>query len=98
VLDQSLRQRVADRTAHLLGKCNGRARLTVSAAAQLMRLERRPVFRLLKVYRAEGAAGLVWKRRGRPSNRRKAAAQRRDALALIRERYWDLGRPWRRRS
>lgn len=66
-------------------------RLTVSAAAQLLRLERRQVFRLLKVYRAEGAPGLVSKRRGRPSNRRRPAALRGNALALIRERYWDFG-------
>jgi predicted DNA-binding protein (UPF0251 family) len=37
-------------------------RLTTPAAAQLLGLERRQVFRLLKAYRAEGAAGL---RRGR---------------------------------
>src|SRR3954469_24882006 len=45
-------------------------RLTPIAAAQLLGLERRQVFRLLKAYRTEGAAGLVSKRRGRPSNRR----------------------------
>src|SRR3954447_15476596 len=41
-------------------------RLTPIAAAQLLGLERRQVFRLLKAYRTEGAAGLVSKRRGRP--------------------------------
>ena len=46
-------------------------RLTLEAAAQLLGLERRQVFRLLKAYRAEGAAGLISKRRGRRSNRRK---------------------------
>jgi hypothetical protein len=66
-------------------------RLTVTAAARLLRLQHRQVFRLLKVYRADGAAGLVSKRRGRPSNRRKPAALRDNALALIRERYWDFG-------
>jgi Winged helix-turn helix len=66
-------------------------RLTVTAAAQLLRLERRQVFRLLKVYRAAGAAGLISKRRGRPSNRRKPETLRCQALALIRERYWDFG-------
>ena len=45
-------------------------RLTAEAAAQLLRLERPQVFRLLKAYRAEGPAGLISKRRGRPSNRR----------------------------
>src|SRR5206468_4005150 len=66
-------------------------RLTPMAAAQLLGLERRQVFRLLKDYRAEGAAGLVSKRRGRSSNRCKPAELRATALAIIRERYWDFG-------
>ena len=39
-------------------------RLTTEAAAQLLGLERRQVFRLLKAYRSEGPAGLISKRRG----------------------------------
>ena len=66
-------------------------RLTTEAAAQLLGLERRQVFRLLKAYRFEGAAGLISKRRGRRSNRRKPEVLRQAALALIRERYWDFG-------
>ena len=66
-------------------------RLTTAAAAQLLGLERRQVFRLLKAYRAEGAAGLISKRRGRPSNRRKPEELRTKVLAIIRERYWDFG-------
>src|SRR4051795_9797022 len=66
-------------------------RLTPAAAAQLLGLERRQVFRLLKVYCTEGAAGLISKRRGRPSNRRQPAELRATALAIIRERYWDFG-------
>src|SRR3954462_12239515 len=61
-------------------------RLTPVVAAQLLGLERRQVFRLLKAYRAEGAAGLVSKRRGRPNNRRQPAELRATALAIIRER------------
>ena len=68
-----------------------RGRLTAPAAAQLLRLERRQVFRLLRAYRAEGAAGLISKRRGRVSNRAKPGALRTEALAIIRERYWDFG-------
>jgi hypothetical protein len=49
------------------------------------------VFRLLKAYRAEGAKGLISKRRGCPSNRRKSEALRRAVLAVIREWYWDFG-------
>src|SRR4051794_35024332 len=66
-------------------------RLAPAAAAQLLGLERRQVFRLLKVYRTEGAAGLISKRRGRPSNRRQPAELRATALAIIREGYWDFG-------
>jgi Winged helix-turn helix len=68
-----------------------RQRLTTEAAARLLRLGRRQVFRLLKAYRIAGAAGLMSKRRGCPSNRRKPEALRTEALALIRERYWDFG-------
>src|SRR3974377_1962020 len=66
-------------------------RLTTAAAAQLLGLERVQVVRLLKAYRAEGATGLISKRRGRRSNRRKPEELRSKALAIIRERYWDFG-------
>ena len=66
-------------------------RLTTTAAAQLLGLERGQVFRLLRRYRAEGAAGLISKRRGRPGNRGKPEEFRTKALAIIRERYWDFG-------
>ncbi len=66
-------------------------RLTIAAATELLGLERRQICRLLKVYRAEGAAGLISKRRGRASNRRTPAALRAEALGIIRERYWDFG-------
>ena len=66
-------------------------RLTTQAARQLLGLERRQVFRLLKAYRTEGAMGLISKRRGRCSNRRKPEALRQAVLAVIREWYWDFG-------
>jgi hypothetical protein len=62
-------------------------RLTMAAAAQLLGL----VFGLLKAYRAEGAAGLISKRRGRRSNRRPAAAVRAAALWIVRQNYVDFG-------
>jgi hypothetical protein len=68
-----------------------RRRLTTAAAGQLLGLERRQVFRLLKAYRTEGPTGLISKRRGRRSNRRKPEALRRAVLATIREWYWDFG-------
>src|SRR5947207_7421540 len=66
-------------------------RLTTEAAGQLLGLERRQVFRLLKAYRIEGPTGLISKRRGRPSNRRKPEELRSKALAIIRQQYWDFG-------
>ena|SRR5215813_6361640 len=66
-------------------------RLTTEAAGKLLGLDRRQVFRLLKAYRTEGTAGLISKRRGRPSNRCKPAELRDKALAIIREHYWDFG-------
>jgi hypothetical protein len=53
-----------------------RRRLTTAAAGQLLGLERRQVFRLLKTYRTEGPSGLISKRRGRsqqPAQARGAA-------------------------
>ena len=68
-----------------------RRRLTTEAAVQLLGLERRQVFRLLKAYRIEGPSGLISKRRGRRSNRRKPEALRRAVLTIIRQWYWDFG-------
>src|ERR1700749_4364063 len=66
-------------------------RLTTEAAGQLLGLEQRQVFRLLKAYRIEGPTGLISKRRGRSSNRRKPEALRRAVLTIIRQWYWDFG-------
>src|SRR6201996_9253698 len=68
-----------------------RRRLTPAAAGQLLGLERRQVFRLLKAYRIEGPTGLISKRRGRRSNRRKPEALRRTVLTIVRQWYWDFG-------
>ena len=73
-------------------------RLTAPAAAQLLGLERRQVFRLLKAYRIEGPTGLISKRRGRRSNRRRPEALRRTVLTIIRHGTGILARRWRLRS
>src|SRR5262249_53351765 len=57
----------------------------------LLGLERRQVFRLLKAYRSEGPTGVISKRRGRRSNRRKPEALRRVVRTIIRQWYWDFG-------
>src|SRR5947207_14272807 len=66
-------------------------RLTSEAAAQLLGLERRQVFRLWRAYRSQGATGLISKRRGCPSNRRKPVELRDKALAIIHRRYGYVG-------
>ena len=68
-----------------------RSDLPVRAAAQLLGRSERQVWRLLKAFRAEGAAGLVSKKRGRPSNRKTAAAVRTAALWIVRQNYADFG-------
>jgi hypothetical protein len=66
-------------------------RITVREAAQLLRITRRQVFRLLKAYHAGGPAALVSSRRGKPSNRSYPAALRSEVLALITANYADFG-------
>src|SRR3954467_8239318 len=68
-----------------------RGELPVAGAASILGLSPRQVFRLLRRFRAEGAAGLASRRRGRPSNRRLPASVREAALAAGRERYADFG-------
>jgi Homeodomain-like domain len=68
-----------------------RGGLPVRAAAQLLGRSERQVWRLLKEFRAAGAAGLVSKKRGQPSNRRTAAAVRAAALWIVRQNYADFG-------
>lgn len=65
--------------------------ITAAVAGQLLRLERRQVFRLLKAYRTVGVDGLISKKRGRPSNRSKPEEVRSTTMALVRERYPDFG-------
>lgn len=65
--------------------------MAAAVAAGHLGVGRRQLFRLLARFRAEGAAGLASRRRGRPSNRRTPEAVRAQALALVRERYADFG-------
>src|SRR5246127_1856431 len=73
----------------LLGVQSGHLR--VADACELLNLKRRQVFRLLAGLKHGGAASLVSKRRGRPSNNRLPEAYRDLALSLVRERYADFG-------
>ena len=68
-----------------------RRELRVEDAATLLGLTRRQVGRLLIRVRADGAEGLVSRKRGRPSNRRHSDAFREQVLSLVREHYADFG-------
>jgi transposase len=66
-------------------------RLTQRQAAEQLGLSRRQVERLCRALRQHGAAGLVSRKRGRPSNRKLPAAVREHALGLVRACYADFG-------
>jgi transposase len=68
-----------------------RGGLPVRAAAQLLERSERQVWRLLEAFRRDGAAGLISKKRGRPSNRKTAASVRAAALWIVRQNYADFG-------
>ena len=65
--------------------------LTRKQAAQQLRLSVRQVRRLVRGLRKKGDRGVVHGLRGRPSNRKIAAATERKALAAVRRRYADFG-------
>jgi len=62
-------------------------RMPVRAAAQVLGLTERQVWRLLKAYRLRGADGLISRKRGRPSNRKTPDDVRLAAMTLVKERY-----------
>jgi transposase len=64
---------------------------TQAQVAERLGLSVRQVERLYRSYKACGAAGLISKKRGRPSLRRLPDAMRAEALAIVRERYADFG-------
>jgi len=66
-------------------------RLRVEAAAGLLGLSRRQVFRLLARFRADGPSGLAHKARGRAPNNAIGVAWRAQVLDLIRLQFADFG-------
>jgi len=68
-----------------------RGGLPVGAAAQLLGRSERQVWRLLKAFRSDGVAGLISKKRGRPSNRKTAEPVRAAVLWIVRQNYADFG-------
>src|SRR5215210_7098433 len=66
-------------------------RLTPGAAAALLQISERQVYRLGRRFRDGGPAAIADRRRGRPSNNRLPDALRDQAVALVREHYADFG-------
>ena len=66
-------------------------RLTQPAAADLLGLSVRHIKRLARAYRHEGAAALISKRRGQPSNNQLPRHLKAQASGLIRAHYFDFG-------
>ena len=66
-------------------------RLSVDNAANMLALTRRQIFRLLKLYRQDGASAIRHKARGKPPNNRIHKAKRDYALSLIKDNYPDFG-------
>src|ERR1700687_6017780 len=66
-------------------------RLTARAAAELMAIKPRQMYRLLRRYCEGGGSTIRNQRRGRPSNNRLPDVVRDHAIALVRERYADFG-------
>lgn len=65
--------------------------LRVGQAAQRLGLSRRQLERLVQRYKDEGAAGLISRKRGRPSNRQLAPGVAQGATTLVRNRHADFG-------
>jgi transposase len=66
-------------------------RIDVEAAATVLGVSRRQVYRLLDRLRAGGAEALVSRRRGKPSNHAHGAVLRQTILSIVRDRYTDFG-------
>jgi transposase len=66
-------------------------RIRQRQAAEQLHLGVRQIKRLLKIYRCEGARGLVSKKRGRPSNHQLDSATKQRTLELIQTCYRDFG-------
>jgi len=65
--------------------------LTQVKAAQLLGITDRQVRNLLNLLENKGPQGLVSKKRGHPSNRRKSQVFKEQVLSIIREKYNDFG-------
>ena len=68
-----------------------RGRLTPAAAAELLRVSERQVYRLQRRFRDDGPSGIADRRRGRLSSNRLSDALREHAVSSVRQHYADFG-------
>ena len=66
-------------------------RMPARAAAVVLGISERQVWRLLKRYRLQGAGGLISLKRGQPSNRKTPYDVRVAVMAVVRSNYADFG-------
>lgn len=66
-------------------------RLTQAEGAAVLGISVRQIQRLCAAYRAQGASGLVSRRRGQPSNRTLPKALKAEVMALVSAHYSDFG-------
>lgn len=87
ILQMSQQER---RRAHVIRDLD-KGRIKRRHAAQQLNLSVRQIIRLLKTYRRYGDAGLISKKRGRPSHHQLAPHTKERALALLQTHYADFG-------
>lgn len=68
-----------------------RRALTQAKAAELLGITDRQVRNLLTLIENKGPQGLVSRKRGRPSNRKKSTAFKQQVFSIVREKYEDFG-------
>ena len=85
----TMSKRELDRTEWMQAIRDRRA--TQAQVAERLGMSVRQVERLYRSFKADGAAGLISKKRGRPSGRRLPDTLRVEVLTLVREHYGDFG-------
>jgi transposase len=65
--------------------------IKIEDAAKRLKLSRRQTIRIKKKYRAEGASGLISKKRGKPSNRAYSEELKKRVRQLVEANYCDFG-------
>lgn len=65
--------------------------LSQSEASKILKVSCRQIKRLVRIYKQQGAKGLVSKKRDKPSNNRLSEETKQNILALIKEKYIDFG-------